>query len=618
MTNEIKLLNYNITEQDAHFYNDVKYVTVSLERERNEILTKFQSDILSLDVINTRDRFQKEHQEILYSIKKELHNHTSQTNVSDLLQLIKQTYTEIENGYQQLVKIDNISHNLKEHYYLTFYTVGNLINFLDLFLKIDLNTRPTAAWFVEANYDAIIEMIDLAQTKVEDYIKSKKRLGKVWKEEIFLKETLSLVERFQTVKKGGFRFLHSFYWKQKKQFRSLFIEDIELLDEQEYEVLYHNLLIYHECKAWLEDEYSKVFSLLGESYQKEDTSFSSLRKEYVSIYRVIHMFSLELPMNFIKELLQENGIRKLYDLIETFINQEDIENLNKLGDIPLPKSYQLMEHSVTEAFNLFTELKENYQLFINDLEIILSLAYKKGEGLTMDELRKCFIQIERIKQKEEWLLVNQEKIEDAFGGLYRKNLTDWEEVKLYLASVKETNRYGFSLYTEAIKPQVEVGNELANEHVWAVCEAILLSEHPIKEENFQKRVVKLLEQKRITPKLKESINSYLESNLKDGFVLKEGVLQKEDITEYNLRIYLPENGRREIDSIPECELCAGVLSIIRVKNEITLDEISKIIAEQLGYPRRTKMFNDLIEGIVKKLKQESKIVRHSGGWRLCK
>ncbi|HCL04268.1 MAG TPA: hypothetical protein DHW61_17980, partial [Lachnoclostridium phytofermentans] len=64
--------------------------------------------------------------------------------------------------------------------------------------------------------------------------------------------------------------------------------------------------------------------------------------------------------------------------------------------------------------------------------------------------------------------------------------------------------------------------------------------------------------------------------------------------------------------------CAGVLSIIRVNKEITLDEISKIMAEQLGYPRRTKMFHDVIEGIVKKLKQESKIVRHSGGWRLCK
>lgn len=618
MTNEIKLLNNNITEQDAHFYNDVKYVTVSLERERNQVLTKFQSDILSLDVINIRNRFQNEYQEILYSIKNELHNQVSQNNISDLLQLVKQTYFEIESGYQQIIKIDNMSHNMKEHYHLTFYTIGNLINFLDLSLQIDLNTRPTAAWFVEANYDAIIEMIDLAQTKVEDFVKSKKRLGKVWKEEIFLKETLPLVERFLSMKKGGFRFLHSFYWKQKKQFRSLFIEDIELLNEQEYEVLYHNLLIYHECRAWLEDEYSKVISLLGENYQKEDTSFPSLRKEYISIYRFIHMFSIELPMNFIKELLQENGIRKLCDLIETFIKQENIESLNKLGDIPLPKSYQMMELSIKEAFDLFTRLKENYQLLINDLEFILSLAYKKGEGLTIDELWKYFQQIERINQKEEWLLTNKEKIEDAFGGHYRRYLTDWEEVKQYLASLKKTKGFGFSLYTEAIKPQVEVENELTDENIWRVCEAILLAEHPIKEEIFQKKVVKHLEQKRITVKLKESINSYLENNLIHGFVLKEGVLQKEDITEYNLRIYLPENGKREIENIPDCELCAGVLSIIRVKNEVTLDEISKIMAEQLGYPRRTKMFNDAIEGIIKKLKQESKIVRHSGGWRLCK
>ncbi|ABX42280.1 hypothetical protein [Lachnoclostridium phytofermentans] len=618
MTNEIKLPNYNITEQDAHFYNDVKYVTVSLGRERNQVLTKFQSDILSLDVVNIRYRFQKEYQEILYSIKNELHNQMSSTNVNDLLQLVKQIYSEIEDGYQQLVKLDNISHHMKEHYHLTFYTIGNLIKFINLSMQIDINSKPTAAWFVEANYDAIIEMIDLAQTKVEDYIKSKKRLGKVWKEEIFIKENLSLIERFQTVKMGGFRFLHSFYWKQKKQFRSLFIEDIELLNEQEYEVLYNNLLIYHECKEWLENENSKVQSLLGENYIKEDTSFPSLRREYDSIYRFIQMFSIELPMSFIKELLHDNGVRKFYDLIRSLIKQENIKSLNKLENIPFPKSYQLMELSATEAFELFTKLKDNYQLLINDLEFILSLVYKKVDGLTMDELRKYFQQIERIKQKEEWLLTNQEKIEDTFGGHYRKNLTDWEEVRQYLASVKETKGYGFSLYYEAVKPQVEKGHELTNEHIWEVCETILLAEHPIKEEIFQKRVVKLLDQKRITPKLKESINSYLENYLKDGFVLKDGVLQKEDITEYNLRIYLPEDGKREIESIPECELCAGVLSIIRVKREITLDSISKIMAEQLGYPRRTKMFNSAVGEIVKKLKQESKIVRHSGGWRLCK
>lgn len=617
MTNEIKLQNYNITEQAAYFYNDVKYVTVSLERERNQVLSKFQSDILTIDVIGMRERFQKEYQEIFHSIKNELHNQMSLCNANDLLQLIKQTLTILENGYHQLIKMGELSYRIKERYNLTFYTIGNMIDFIMLSMQIDKNTKPTASWFVEANYDAIVEMIDLAQTKVEDYMKSQKRLSKVWKDEIFLEETLSLVERFHSIMKGGFRFFNSFYWKQKKHFRSLFKEDIELLNDQEYEVLYQNLILYHECKAWLDKEYSKVVSLLGDGYQKEATVFHKLRKEYDSIYCFLHMLSIELPMNCIKELLQKDGIRKLRDLIVTFIKEDNIESLLELGKISVPNSYKITELSVTEGIHLLTSLQEDYTQLKNDLEVMLSFAHKKGEELTISELRKYLLLIERIKRKEEWLITNEDKIKDEFGGHYHKYLTDWEEVKRYLAISNKPKSYGFSFYIEAINPQIGAELELSNESIWRICEIIILTEHPIKEEIFQKRVVKLLEQKRMTVKLKESIRLYLDNNLGEGFIFKEGVIQKEDITEYNLRINMPENGKREIEGIPECELSAGVLSVIRVEEEITLDEISKVIAEQLGYPRRTKTLYNAIESIVKKLKQENKIVRHSGGWRIC-
>lgn len=617
MTNEIKLQNYSITEQEAHFYNDVKYVTVSLERERNQVLEKFQSDILTLDVVSMRERFQKEYQEMFYSIKNKLHNQMLQYHAIDLLQFIKQILVQLENGYQQLIKMEEVSRNIQERYQLSYYTIRNLIDFLVLSMQIEKDTKPTAAWFVEANYEAVIEMIDLTQTKVEDYKKAEKRLGKVWKDEIFQEETMPLVERFHSVNKGGFRYFHSFYWKQKKYFRSLFKEDLELLNEQEYEVLYQNLLIYHECKTWLDKDSKKIDSLLGENYQKEETAFHKLRKEYDSIYRFLHLLSIELPMNCIKELLKEDGIRKLKELIGTWINEEDKERLYELENIPLADTNKIMDLSLPEGTNLLYRLMENCQRFTKDIERMLSLAYKKGEGLTIAEVRKYLLLMERIKQKEEWLLANQDRIEEVFGGHYRKYSTDWEEVKQYLLASKQPKNYGFSFYIEAINPFIEVEPELTNEYVWKICETVLLAEHPIKEEIFQKRVVKLLGQKRITTKLKDSMKSYLENNLIVGFVLKEGVLQKEDSTDYNLRINLPENGRREIEGIPECELCSGIVSIIRVEKEITLDEISKIIAEQLGYPRRTKTFHNAIEGIVKRLKQENKIVRHSGGWRIC-
>ena len=200
-----------------------------------------------------------------------------------------------------------------------------------------------------------------------------------------------------------------------------------------------------------------------------------------------------------------------------------------------------MDLSLPEGTNLLYRLMENCQRFTKDIERMLSLAYKKGEGLTIAEVRKYLLLMERIKQKEEWLLANQDRIEEVFGGHYRKYSTDWEEVKQYLLASKQPKNYGFSFYIEAINPFIEVEPELTNEYVWKICETVLLAEHPIKEEIFQKRVVKLLGQKRITTKLKDSMKSYLENNLIVGFVLKEGVLQKEDSTDYNLRINLPEN-----------------------------------------------------------------------------
>lgn len=619
MTSENKRQNFNIPEQEAHFFNDVKYVTISLERERNEVLTQFKSEIFQFPVSEMRERFQRDYQEIFHSMKNELHNRMSQWQMKELLVKARELTVTIEKGHQLLVKLEKISEKLEEQYHLTFHSIGSLLDFLVLALDLDQEAKPTAAWFVEANYDAIMEMIDLAQTKVEDYKKSRKRLTKVWEEEILMEENLPLLEKFQSVRNGNLRILHRFYWKQKKQLRALFKEDLELLDEQEYEVLYHNLKIYHEGRKWLTKENHKVVSLLGDNYKKEETSFQQLRIEYDSIYRFLHKFSMELPMACVKELLKEDGIKELTCNIETTIGSNAKDQIALFCQIPVAEGVVRVGQSLSETMELMKRLDYNYQGFINDTERLLSIVYQTEKNITIGELNKKLLLVERIIKKERWLSEHQDKIESNFGGLYHRYATDWDAVREYLIQHSEESReesFGFIIYQEAIKPEGLIGNELSSELIDAVCEEVIVVEHPIKEELFQKKVGKLLEQKRITVRLKERMKEYLLTKLPSEFVFVDGVIQKEESKVLTMRIYSPEMGKRDIDTIPECELRAGLLRIIEAKKEITLEELSKTIAEVLHYPRRTKTLQTVVEEQVKKLKQKHKIVRHSGGWRL--
>ena len=100
--------------------------------------------------------------------------------------------------------------------------------------------------------------------------------------------------------------------------------------------------------------------------------------------------------------------------------------------------------------------------------------------------------------------------------------------------------------------------------------------------------------------------------------MKDGFAYKINQSDYELRIPMEDQPRREIETIAPVEVKNGIVTILRNKYEMTLDEISKQMAELLKYPRRTKKFSDTIGNYVKELQRECQIKRYSRGFRIEK
>ena len=174
--------------------------------------------------------------------------------------------------------------------------------------------------------------------------------------------------------------------------------------------------------------------------------------------------------------------------------------------------------------------------------------------------------------------------------------------------LRRLSQYGFVGITDVNIEEIVDSLELA-------VERCLEGRYTMELNEFIKVCGKLTGQKRVTAKWKETVHTYIEEKLLTSFDLEDGYLVSKD--EQKVQFYHAKEGeKRDIDLIADAELRYGVRRVIQVEGEITLDELTKIFMQLLGYPRRTKALQERIERVVKVLKEEGSIVRNSGGWSL--
>lgn len=603
-------------KQREHFFNDVKYATISLNKDIRLINEKFHSEIFQLRIATIKQRLQEEYCEFVkptYGFLRLQEFPFDSTQVNQFLQQTKEFYEQCE---KQLGVIAEVCQKLDGFGLKKHWNYQMLVELTVLFDSINKDVIPTRYWFDQSKYDFIQELMNETQTKVEEYQTAYKQLTQTWSVKVLEPENVAALDYYMERRESGMKLFDLNFHKAKKMLKDLFVDEYRSFQDSEIEQLNTNVYCIKRNEYWISKNQTRIRQFLGNAYQETETDFSLLRTQYAIINRLGSEFvEVDTAKQFTTVMMEEERFQTLMNLVATV--QQALEGLpyeQLLEQMPCDKSEVMGDDIIYVAqilqgfFTTLTHLQSDYQHFIEYQHVTLS-----GETFQLEDLRKNLYCLERITQKKEWLKKNQLKIKELFRNEEPTMETDWNALKdkLFHTDVKDC----FQVY-EIVDKSSYVEANGGQLDTLSILRYILSMESPIKEEILYKRITSILEYARMTPKLKQEIIGYLENEMKEEFYLEDGFFYEVGNDALMLRISGSEEEKRDISLIAPKELKAGILKLVEINYEMTLDEIGKGISGLLGYPRRSKKLNDTIEQAVRELSRENAIRRYSGGFRI--
>lgn len=483
-----------------------------------------------------------------------------------------------------------------------------LDDLLEINLGISEELKPSALWFETSNYDEICGMLDETQTKTEDTVKSRKRIFKVWSEDVLQAHIVRFTIEYVDMLGKSTKYFNTNFWKYRRVLKNLFIEDESLYSDEEIKLLKKNVATMTENDNWLFFKKRRITEALGENYIGKETDFNLIRKNYDKFYSWLlrqpeeSQITLEtFPeyCEYIRELQKTEYMdyfQKLHEFVP-FFNSDMVYNME----------FELLEQQIMDYRNALKVIRNKYGI---------SYLQEVKEVSSFDKWNKL---IQRVLDKETWLKEKKKDIDDVFGDSYEGISTNWEKMKdCILESSIEINgiperrikKYGF-----AIK-EIEEPNETF-ESINEAINWMLQRETSIAVFDVIKRCSKMLGHKRVTAKLKKEIEEFVQTSLPEGYCLDGDFVVVSDQEKLNFYV-AADKEKRDIETISSQEMMYGIIQVIRVEEEMTLDNLTKLFSKLLGYPRRTKNLQLHVENAVKQLKNNGKIVRKSGGWTLLK
>ena len=603
-------------EQMEHLFNDVKYATVSLNKDIRQISEQFDSEIFKLDVASMKKRLQEEYSEFMKPTYEFLALEGFSFEQSDLSQYLQSNQEVLEYSTKSLDKIVAMARQLLEFGLVKEWTYQSLLELAGLFDYVRQDIIPTRYWFDLSKYDFMQELMNETQTKVEEFLTASKRLNQSWSRKVLEAENVAALDYYMERKTAGLKLFDLNFHKCKKMLKDLFTDEYKTFQDTEIEELNESVYTIKRNEYWLSKNLSRIRQFWGDGYQETETDFALLRTQYAIIYKISAEYTQEdTRKQFATAMLTEKNYENLTQLI-TQLKEE-------LQSIPYQELFAILPCKVEETeqipVDVVDETVHRFYEMVNhlskDLETLCSyrhLTYAKSD-FQLEDMRKALYILERVAQKKDWLKKHQSKIKEVFRNVEVTLDTDWNALKekLFRTDVKDN----FPVY-EVVDKTSYLESDGGQLQLFDVLSFVLSHESPIKEELLYKRIVQILELGRMTPKMKAEIRGLLETELINEYEVNEEFIYAKGDQKLALRIPKEDSEKRDISLIAPMELKSGIITLLDVNYEMTLDEISKEIAALLGYPRRTKKFNDIIEQAVRELSRNDKINRYSGGFRI--
>lgn len=563
-------------EEMKLFYNDIKYVTKSLAKDSEELFS----------YITANWKWERQDPQGIDAFIREEEN---------CLKKAEEMLTELI----QLEKRGKKKFHIKE--WNSFEKLKSILLELE---GITENLKPSPIWFSRENYDVVHDMLDEVQTKTEDSIKSSTRVFHLWKEEVLQAHNVRFAIEYVDMLNGLMKYLNANFWKYRKRLKALFKGEDSLYCDEEIKLLKKNIAIMTENDNWLFFKQRKIKDILGENYIGKETDFNQIRKNYDIFYSWLLMLPEGeefLPEDFSDYCMFLQELRK--------INYKEYYEI-LVKNVPFLKEEMVFKMALPDMLQQVKDYRAALEVIKDKYGI--SYLHHKREDFTYEKWCKM---IQKVLEKQNWLTEKKEQIDSYFGGIYSGASTDWELMKeCVLESTQKVN----GLPERKIKQyQFEIWKELETEKkaetIKQAAEWVLREETSIMISEFVKKCGKVLGYKRITAKFKQQMESYLQHELPEEYKIEGDFILIKEEEKLFFRI-APDKKKRDAESISMKEWKKGIVSVIQVEQEITLDDLTKLFAKLLGYPRRTHALQQKVSDVVKQLKKENQIERHSGGW----
>lgn len=560
-----------------HFVHDVKYVTISLNKDRQNILKDYKRDILSLQIGPIKERFANEYEYLMGLFHQELHKNDffeSPEMVVDTMDQLVQRFQRLRKSLDQWKEFQTL---VEENFEI--HGINSMETLLTLKQQL-MNQRKAEElpeiWFNQGRYEEIKSFLDKIQTKAEEFIHARKRMLKVWKPQILEEEYDEILTYFQHMERTSFKFFNANFWRMRKQIRQLFLLEGSLLNEHEMKLLISNRAILKKNSLWMQMKKDKIYQYYGKINPLDLHSLDNMRKQYEDFYQIwceYQSIDFEAGLHEIDELLPEIDF---YERLQ----------------LPLTELSRYVSGKVEKCIHL----KQDYSLFYE-------LRRKPEEQFSFHELRKAMYLTERIQTKLNWLEEQSDAIAQIFGTTKISEKTAWEQYQR-VEAVCEFPVYEYYL-TEYHESQ----------SIEQYLEEVVSREQPILEAQLLKKAATAMKQARVNPTVKSAYRSFLEK-FRGQFEVTDDFVESVDKEKIQFRILA--EGKRELSTVLDSELRDGIMKLLVYEEELTLEEITKRIAQLLGYPRRSTTMNTRIQKQVNQLKRQECIRRYSGGWRLQK
>lgn len=617
MVSAINIDGLEKMEQMEHFFNDVKYATISLNKDMQQINEQYRYEILQLDVASMKKRLQEEYSIWMKPTYECLQLEGFPFNDRDLKQYILTNQEILEQGISSLSRMVELIQDLSQMGLEALNSLGRMKQVIQSLKTLNLEMYPTIFWLDANKYDFIKQLIEETKERVDGWLQTSKQISEHWSNDVLEPSFQESLTYYMERKTTGLKLFDLNFHKCKKLIRDQYIKEQGAFQESEIEQLHATIELRKKHETWFEEHYVSIKQYLGEGYEETNTDYLTLTSQYEFIHQLSQLCIREGNVSkFAATIMSEQGLALFKNHLLELKSVYDQLPMEQLCLI-LPKL--LVEYDAIPVAGLKETIQTFYQVLLDlrtDYETLCSYrhaTYAK-EPLAIEDIRTIVYRLERVVQKQTWLQAHQKQIKQVFRNQEVTLDTDWNALRdrLFHTDVIEH----FNTYQSA-QELLEAASQTKPDTMVDVIRFILQCEAPIKDEVLYKRVIQLWDEvNRMTPKLKEQIQELITTELASEYVWKEAFIYKLDGEVKTLRLPNDKTQKREIDYVAPVELKAGILTLLHVNYEMPLDEISKEIARLLGYPRRSKKFNDIVAQAVMELQRDQKITRYSRGFRI--